>query len=84
MGFGPPSYFTHISITTPVVSALKDYYTQSFLEALTDFKNHFWIQMAVSEAKRPLHGGFGSETAKKLTAIYLTGIPQRAQVPVRV
>jgi hypothetical protein len=31
--------------------------------------------MAVSEVKRPLHGGFGSETAKNLTAIYLTDIP---------
>jgi hypothetical protein len=26
IGFGPPSYFTHISITTPIVSALKNYY----------------------------------------------------------
>jgi hypothetical protein len=26
MGFGPPGYFTHISITTPIVSALKNYY----------------------------------------------------------
>jgi hypothetical protein len=23
---GPPGYFTHISITTPIVSALKNYY----------------------------------------------------------
>jgi hypothetical protein len=27
--------------------------------------------MAVSEVKRPLHGRFGSETAKNLTAIYI-------------
>jgi hypothetical protein len=26
MGFAPPSYFVHLSITTPVVSALKKYY----------------------------------------------------------
>jgi hypothetical protein len=37
-----------------------------------------------SEVKRPLHGGFGSQTAKNLTVIYLTDIPQRTQVPVRV
>jgi hypothetical protein len=24
---GPPGHFTHISITTPIVSALKNYYT---------------------------------------------------------
>ena len=34
--------------------------------------------------KRPLHGRFGSETAKKLTAIYLTDILQQTQVSVRV
>jgi hypothetical protein len=32
--------------------------------------------MAVAEAKRPLHGGFGGETAKNLTAIYSTEISQ--------
>jgi hypothetical protein len=53
----------------------------------TEFLNHFWIQMpdaAVLEVKRPLHGGFTSETAKQLTAIYLTDIPQRTQFSVRV
>jgi hypothetical protein len=60
-------------------------YVKSLLGATTDFLNHFWIQVAVSEVKRPLHGRFGSETAKKLAAIYLTdNIPQRTQVPVRV
>jgi hypothetical protein len=44
--------------------------------------------MAVSELKRPLHGGFESEKAKNLTAIYLTAIyltdiPQRTQFSVR-
>jgi hypothetical protein len=28
--------FTHVSITTPIVSALKNYYRYSFLEAPTD------------------------------------------------
>ena len=59
---GPPGYFIHISITTPIVSALKNYYRQSFLEAPTDFLNHFWIQVAVSLLKPP-HGGFRSKTA---------------------
>ena len=38
---------------------------------------------AVSEVKRPLHGGFGSETEIFLAAIYLTDIPQRKKVSVR-
>jgi hypothetical protein len=37
--------------------------------------------MAASEVKRPLHGRFGSETAKNLMAIYLTDIFQRTQCP---
>jgi hypothetical protein len=73
----PPSYFAHISITTPIVSALKHYYRQNFLEVPADF-------FTTSEEKRPLHGGFGSETDKNLTAIYVTDIPQRTQVSVRV
>jgi hypothetical protein len=64
MGFGPPSYVTHISITTPIVSALKNYYRWNLLEVPTDFLNHFWIQVTVSEVKQPLHGRFGSETEK--------------------
>jgi hypothetical protein len=48
------------------------------------FFKPLWVQVAVSEVKRPLHGRFGSETAKNLTAIHLTDIPQRTQVPVRV
>jgi hypothetical protein len=49
-------------------------------------KNVLWShrRMAVLEVKRPLQGRFGSETGKKLAAIYLTDIPQRTQVPVRV
>ena len=61
----PPRYFTHISINKPVVSALKNYYIQGFLEVPTDFLNHFWIQVAVSEAKRPLRNHFGNEKVKK-------------------
>ena len=42
---GPPGYFTHISITTPIVSASKNYYVPGFLEVPTDILNHFWIQV---------------------------------------
>jgi hypothetical protein len=35
-----------VSITTPVVSALKNYYIQSSLEVPADILNHFWIQVA--------------------------------------
>jgi hypothetical protein len=42
------------------------------------------MAVSLSDGKRPLNGGFGSETAKKLTAMYLTEIFQRIQVPVRV
>jgi hypothetical protein len=45
---GPWGVFIHISITTPVVSALKNYYIQKFLEVPADILNHFWIQVAVS------------------------------------
>jgi hypothetical protein len=47
----PRGYFAHVSITTPVVSALKNYYIESFLEVPTDFLKYFWIQVAVSEVK---------------------------------
>ena len=58
---GPLEHFIHISITTPVVSALKNYdYAWSFLEVPADILNHFWVQVAVSEVKRPLHNRFGS------------------------
>ena len=40
-----PSYFKNVPIPTPVVSALENYYVQSFLEVPTDFLNHFWIQV---------------------------------------
>jgi hypothetical protein len=58
--FGRVTY--PISTTTPIVSALKNYCTQSFLEVQTDFFKCFWIQVAVSLLKPP-HGGFRIETA---------------------
>jgi hypothetical protein len=57
----PLGYFIHFSITTPIVSALKNYYIESYLEVPTDILNQFWIQVVVSEAKRPLRNRFGSE-----------------------
>jgi hypothetical protein len=53
----PPRYFKDASITTPIASALKNYYARSFLEAPTDFFKppHFWIQDP--------GGGLRSETA---------------------
>jgi hypothetical protein len=63
---GLPGYFVHVSITTPVVSALKNYYIQSFLEVPTGFFKYFWIQVAVSEVKRPLRNRFGTETVTNL------------------
>jgi hypothetical protein len=63
---GPPGHSTHISITTPIVFALKNYYSQGFLEVPTDILNHFWIQVGVSEVKRPLRNRFGSETVTNL------------------
>jgi hypothetical protein len=59
---GPQGHFTYIYITTPVVSALKNYHAWGFLEAPTDFFKCFWIQKAVSLLKPP-HGGFRIETA---------------------
>jgi hypothetical protein len=41
---------------------LENYYIWSFLEAPTDFFNHFWIQVAVLLLEPP-HGGFRIETA---------------------
>jgi hypothetical protein len=47
----PLGCFIHIYITTPIVSALKNYYRLSFLEVPTDILNHFWIQVTVSLLK---------------------------------
>jgi hypothetical protein len=58
----PPGHFAHVSITTPVVSAWKNYYIWSFLEVPTDFLKYIWVQVAASLLKPP-HGGFRSETA---------------------
>jgi hypothetical protein len=54
----PPGHFKDVSITTPVVSALK--------KVPADILNHFWIQVAVSELKRTLRHRFGSETVTSL------------------
>ena len=50
----PPGYFTHVSITTPVVPALNCFSTQSFLEAQRVFKSlldpggRFGIEAAIT------------------------------------
>jgi hypothetical protein len=51
----PQVFSVHFSITTPIASALKKYYTQRFLEAPAGilFINYFWIQVAVSLLKEP-------------------------------
>jgi hypothetical protein len=55
-----PVYFINTSITTPAVSALKNFHIQGFLEAPADILNRFWIKVAVSILKSP-HGGFRSK-----------------------
>jgi hypothetical protein len=42
----PLGFLIHISITTPVVSALKNYCIWGFLEVQTNILYHFWIQVA--------------------------------------
>ena len=63
----PLGYFIQISITTPVVSALKNCYMSSFLEVPSDISYHldpgggFASEAAarpVSEVKRPLLNRF--------------------------
>jgi hypothetical protein len=49
----PLGYFMHISITTPVVSALNNCYMRGFLEVPSDILHHFWIQVAVLPLKPP-------------------------------
>ena len=76
---GPLGHFVRISVTTPIARALKNYSSWDFLEVSTDiflpnsgsrWQFHFRNRhTAVSEVKRPLHGGFGSETVQNLTAI---------------
>ena len=57
--------------------------------AVPHFNNrHLRVTCSLSHASTaasaaPSTGRFGIETAKNLTAIYLTGISQRTQVPVR-
>jgi hypothetical protein len=51
----------------------------------TDFLNHFWIQVTVlllnPEVKWPLHGRFGSETDKNLTAFFKRTFPNGQKFP---
>ena len=47
-------------------------YLELFLEVPTDVLNHFWVQVAVSEAKRPLCSinRFGSEAVINFYRLY--------------
>jgi hypothetical protein len=92
----PLRYFIHVSITTPIVSALKMYYTQSFLEFPTDILNRFWIQIAASyvcvhacaaaklESQRAAGSKTPGERAQRpraaLNYFYTTVGPKRHQV----
>jgi hypothetical protein len=51
---------------------LKNRHVQSSLEVPTDVLYHVWIQVAVSEVKRPLRNRLGSETAT--AQIYIAGL----------
>jgi hypothetical protein len=60
-------YFIHVSITTPIASALKIILTDMELSRSSNGHfNHFWIQVAVSEVKRQLGNRFESETVTNL------------------
>jgi hypothetical protein len=62
-------YFIHISITTHHARRLrleKLLYIELSRKVATDILNHFWIQVAVSEVKRPSRNCFGSEAVKNL------------------
>jgi hypothetical protein len=64
---GPPGYFMHASITTPVASRLKKLFYPGLSRSPNGhFINNFWIQVAVTEVKRPLRNCFGSETVTNL------------------
>jgi hypothetical protein len=64
----PQAFYTYFYIiTTPVVSAWKNYCSIPVLylelsRSPNGHFNHFWIQVTVSLLKRP-HGGFRSKTA---------------------
>jgi hypothetical protein len=60
-GINEAGHFLHAPITTLIAPAFKNFCIWSFLEAPTDFCNHFWIQVAASLLKRPLRNRFGSE-----------------------
>ena len=73
---GPPGYFIHICITTPIASAssLKNYCAE-LPRSPNWFFYHFriQIQVTVSLLKRPLRNRFGSETVtyKFIAVIYM-------------
>jgi hypothetical protein len=64
---GPPGYFHTYFYNRARRLRLEKllYLGLSIIEAPTDFLNYLWIQVA-SEAKRPLHSRFGSETVTNL------------------
>jgi hypothetical protein len=73
MGFRPQLFYTYFYNHAHRLRLEKLLYIE-LSRSPNGFLNHFWIQVAVSEVKRPLHGGFGSKTAKNQTAMYVTGI----------
>ena len=86
------SCFIHVSVTTPIVSALKKLLYIGLSGIQTDFLNPFWIEVTVSILKPP-HGDFRNDVtvsrAKRFKMyngyrLYVTAIPERTQVPVRV
>jgi hypothetical protein len=76
----PPLFYTYFYNHTHRLRLDK----QSFLEVPAGILNHFWIQVAVSEAKRPLRNCFRIEAVTNLELLYATAIPQPTQVPARV
>jgi hypothetical protein len=72
IGFRPPRYFSYAYLyDLPVVSALKNYYMQGFLEVEVpaDILSRFcWIQVAVLEVKRPLRNRSGSDAVTDYTS----------------
>ena len=82
--FRPPSYFyTYLYNHAHRLRLEKRLYlgpsksSNGFLKLLLDPDGGFGYP-------KPPNGGFGREITKHLTAIYLTEIPQRTQVSVRV
>jgi hypothetical protein len=83
---GPPGVFcTYFYNHARRLRLEKLLYTElSMIKVPADILNYFWIQVAVSEVKRPLRNRFKSKTVTNLKRLYITAIPQRKQVSVRV